>query len=401
MEPVFLGVGNDPDCMIVDDDGIMVPLSTTTSSGPLMPNPTADEEEVGNNDDDLPPSKRPKLVSQTASSESISSSSTVPLMLQPQRSVGLGYSHWPLKIRFNNKTPPRSQQISTASSMSLPTTTGSATTMSLKETKPEFSFTSTIHRPSSSNNTMKAGGADFKTGVTPAAKQNTKKNHIGKPVSNSSSSDDMSDDDTGDEDDVQVTSSLSTTAMQNLKKRKRSTGPKSRSRQTKYMFSAYQLKNLSKHIETIEKRMQNLPLAPQPEWITTPLLPHQLQAMHWFADKKCAILGDEMGLGKTIQTLSILSIQYAKQHKIAHEQQSHHHNQQQQPHYPAKIILPPSLVVCPKSTISNWMQEAKQHVDNSKMVAIAYTNDKTLHSYLQYRDPRVRILHSFICDSVS
>jgi len=358
MDKTGFVVGEESDCMLVDNC-IDATLSDVPNKTPQFADTELQEE-----DTDLPPAKRVKLSSQT--SEIVSTS---PTTAQNQPNSAPSRTYWPYRGLYNSHT-----NQSLPGPHHAPTTVTTTYAAKSSSTAPTLFCDDITTHDINRHVSRAAAVADEIIVQQGSASDNT-----------------VDSDDENNNNDGCSDSTRSSSTIQNPKKRKRN-GPKARSRQTKYMFSKFQLNNLHTQIECMEKSMQKLPLASQPEWIVTPLLRHQLQAMHWLKEKKCAILADDMGLGKTIQTLSILSIQYAEQQK------AHHHNtatscsnhSTNKDDRQRKNILAPSLVICPKSTISNWVQEAKRHVDKSKMVTFAYTKDEALRSYLQYRDPNVR-----------
>lgn len=68
---------------------------------------------------------------------------------------------------------------------------------------------------------------------------------------------------------------------------------------------------------------------------------YQLDGLNWllslYDNYMNGILADEMGLGKTLQTISLLG--YLKQ---------------------MKLLTSPHLIIVPKSTLGNWINEIKR-----------------------------------------
>eukprot|EP00916_Digyalum_oweni_P009359 GHVL01015781.1.p1 GENE.GHVL01015781.1~~GHVL01015781.1.p1 ORF type:complete len:1001 (-),score=230.73 GHVL01015781.1:13-3015(-) len=95
------------------------------------------------------------------------------------------------------------------------------------------------------------------------------------------------------------------------------------------------LKNAEDDLEGIQL---NTRLTSQPSIIRGNLRPYQLEGLNWmiklYETEINGILADEMGLGKTLQTISLLS--YLKEFRDIHG---------------------PFLVLSPKSTLGNWMNE--------------------------------------------
>ena len=88
----------------------------------------------------------------------------------------------------------------------------------------------------------------------------------------------------------------------------------------------------------------------QPSIITgTTLRDYQLQGLNWlihlYDNGVNGILADEMGLGKTLQTISLLA--YLKEYRG---------------------ITGPHLVLVPKSTLGNWINEFKRFVPTIRTV---------------------------------
>lgn len=94
-------------------------------------------------------------------------------------------------------------------------------------------------------------------------------------------------------------------------------------------------------------------LTAQPAGVMATMKPYQLQGLsflvYMYENGVNAILGDEMGLGKTLQTLSLL--QHLKNNNRATGGEPR-----------------PTLVVCPLSVLSSWMNEAKKWVPELNVV---------------------------------
>merc|ERR550525_1750237 len=85
-----------------------------------------------------------------------------------------------------------------------------------------------------------------------------------------------------------------------------------------------------------------------PEELNAELLPHQVEGLEWlaslYANGLHGILADEMGLGKTIQTIALLLYIQERKGNIG-----------------------PHLIVAPKSTLSNWLQEFGRFAPNYRI----------------------------------
>lgn len=90
---------------------------------------------------------------------------------------------------------------------------------------------------------------------------------------------------------------------------------------------------------------------------------YQVRGLNWMIqlqnDNINGILADEMGLGKTLQTISMLGYMKHCRHKSG-----------------------PSLIIVPKSTLSNWMNEIKRWVPTLRPVAL-----------IGMQEERVRLSH--------
>jgi len=98
---------------------------------------------------------------------------------------------------------------------------------------------------------------------------------------------------------------------------------------------------LTKAYDEMQKYLEELPEAEQPEQLVTPLLPHQRQGLYWLCDREYGhdfklrggILADEMGVGKTMQTIALMC--------------SH--------------LLKHTLIVCPLAVLDHWKDELEKH----------------------------------------
>ena len=90
-----------------------------------------------------------------------------------------------------------------------------------------------------------------------------------------------------------------------------------------------------------EGEEQNTRLQVQPSCVTGQMREYQLQGLNWlihlYENGINGILADEMGLGKTLQTISLLG--YLQEYRG---------------------IRGPHLIIVPKSTLGNWMNEIKR-----------------------------------------
>eukprot|EP00698_Gefionella_okellyi_P006269 TRINITY_DN15654_c0_g1_i1.p1 TRINITY_DN15654_c0_g1~~TRINITY_DN15654_c0_g1_i1.p1 ORF type:complete len:931 (-),score=182.33 TRINITY_DN15654_c0_g1_i1:60-2561(-) len=145
------------------------------------------------------------------------------------------------------------------------------------------------------------------------------------------------------------------------------------------------LKKLEENFDQLldEKTVLSLPQAPQPSSISTPLLPYQLQGLHWLLERenpsldghgadacfwekrpqpngsvvwynsatnsavkdppvlcKGGILSDDMGMGKSLQILSLVISARAQK--------------------PDERV--PTLIVCPVSLVGHWEAQVRTHV---------------------------------------
>lgn len=71
---------------------------------------------------------------------------------------------------------------------------------------------------------------------------------------------------------------------------------------------------------------------------------HSLFCIHYFSHRQNCILADEMGLGKTIQSIALLSEEYATG------------------------VQGPFLIIAPLSTITNWEREFSTWTDMNAIV---------------------------------
>jgi superfamily II DNA or RNA helicase len=117
-----------------------------------------------------------------------------------------------------------------------------------------------------------------------------------------------------------------------------------------------------RHFAAIERKVgeiQTRVAPPVPDAIRAALRPYQIEGFHFLAyltaNRFGGILADDMGLGKTLQALAWLA--WLPADKMAH----------------------PSLVVCPKSVMTNWSAEAAHFAPSI----------------------RVRLLHKGACDAAA
>jgi transcription termination factor 2 len=105
-----------------------------------------------------------------------------------------------------------------------------------------------------------------------------------------------------------------------------------------------------------------------PEALTSTLYPHQLQALQWMtfreADKSKyvptgGILCDEMGLGKTLTTIALI-VSTKK----------------------AKTLS--SLLICPKSLLSQWESEIKKHTKKGSLKVNRFYGPSKDEDFLKY-----------------
>lgn len=94
-------------------------------------------------------------------------------------------------------------------------------------------------------------------------------------------------------------------------------------------------------MKSMENSNDSISFRDTPFYITSPLRNYQIEGLNWmislYHNGISGILADEMGLGKTVQSISLLG--YLKHFKNI-------------PKY--------HLVICPKSTLSNWVSEFKR-----------------------------------------
>jgi SWI/SNF-related matrix-associated actin-dependent regulator of chromatin subfamily A member 5 len=113
--------------------------------------------------------------------------------------------------------------------------------------------------------------------------------------------------------------------------------------------------------ESLEEVEDNLAIVTsQPSLITNcTMRPYQIEGLDWmaqmFGNGMNGILADEMGLGKTLQSISLLAL--AKERG-----------------WPISKL--PHLVVCPKSTITNWENEVRRFCPSLIPVALIGTADE-------------------------
>lgn len=106
--------------------------------------------------------------------------------------------------------------------------------------------------------------------------------------------------------------------------------------------------------------VQTTRLTEQPNCITGELRPYQLEGLNFlvglFERGLNGILADEMGLGKTLQTISMLG--FLRQYKN---------------------IDGPHLVIVPKSTLGNWMNEIKRWCPDMRAIRFHGNQDERQH----------------------
>lgn len=93
---------------------------------------------------------------------------------------------------------------------------------------------------------------------------------------------------------------------------------------------------------------------------------YQIRGLNWmislYENGINGILADEMGLGKTLQTISLLGFMK---------------------HY--KSIPGPHIVVVPKSTLANWMNEFKKWCPSLRAVCLIGDQEARVSNYTRYR----------------
>ncbi|KAK4241445.1 SNF2 family N-terminal domain-containing protein [Achaetomium macrosporum] len=116
-------------------------------------------------------------------------------------------------------------------------------------------------------------------------------------------------------------------------------------------------------LTTMWKELENMPIlkagkAEQPESISRPLKPFQLEGLAWMmamekTQWKGGLLGDEMGLGKTIQAVSLIMSDFG-------------------------AVKKPSLVLVPPVALMQWMTEIEAYTDGRlKTLVFHGTNSKS------------------------
>jgi SNF2 family DNA or RNA helicase len=102
--------------------------------------------------------------------------------------------------------------------------------------------------------------------------------------------------------------------------------------------------------DDMQTYLENIPQAPQPPELVTPLMDHQKQALHWLCaqeDKgtlRCGILADDMGVGKTIETLGLLCARHRDR----------------------------TLIVCPMTMLQHWRNEIEKHIYPNTFRVLTY-----------------------------
>ena len=98
---------------------------------------------------------------------------------------------------------------------------------------------------------------------------------------------------------------------------------------------------VTKVYDEMQEYLESIPFAPQPTNMTTTLMAHQQQALHWMSKQeekdaiKGAILADDMGVGKTVETIALLC---------------------------ARPVTC-TLIVCPMTLIHHWKSELERHAE--------------------------------------
>eukprot|EP00835_Amoeboradix_gromovi_P004799 NODE_399_length_9361_cov_0.420428.p2 type:complete len:772 gc:universal NODE_399_length_9361_cov_0.420428:8533-6218(-) len=136
----------------------------------------------------------------------------------------------------------------------------------------------------------------------------------------------------------------------------------------------------------------NLPMRTPSANVLTPLLTHQKQALHWLIEiennpksgfKSSAILADDMGLGKTLTMISLIA---DSRHNVdVNDRMSPNEDLA---YYESQIPINPTfskstLIIVPKSLISNWLTQIQQHTDD---ISVCVYNNKTSINDLQLFD---------------
>lgn len=92
---------------------------------------------------------------------------------------------------------------------------------------------------------------------------------------------------------------------------------------------------------------------------------YQIRGLNWmvslYENGINGILADEMGLGKTLQTISLLGFMK---------------------HY--KSIPGPHIIIVPKSTLANWMNECKKWCPSIRAVCLIGDQEARVSSTLIY-----------------
>ncbi len=113
--------------------------------------------------------------------------------------------------------------------------------------------------------------------------------------------------------------------------------------------------------QRIQERLHELKARvapPQPASVLATLRPYQLEGFHFLAYLSTngfgGVLADDMGLGKTLQTLTWLA--WLREDTLAKAIAATPEGAVGDPAKPT--VLPPSVVVCPKSVCDNWRAES-------------------------------------------
>ena len=123
-----------------------------------------------------------------------------------------------------------------------------------------------------------------------------------------------------------------------------------------------------------EKDQDHTFLLQQPSNITGQMRPYQLEGLNWMIrlheNGLNGILADEMGLGKTLQSISILGYMLEFQN-----------------------VRGPHIVLVPKSTLANWMNEFRRWCPDLRVVKFHGTKDERaakVEEVLLPNDPQAR-----------
>lgn len=122
---------------------------------------------------------------------------------------------------------------------------------------------------------------------------------------------------------------------------------------------------VTKVYDDMQEYLESIPYAPQPPNMTTVLMAHQQQALHWMSKQeekdaiKGGILADDMGVGKTVETIALLC---------------------------ARPVTC-TLIICPMTLIHHWKSELERHTEKGTFrVGLYYgtLRPKTLEEMKSY-----------------